>query len=517
MDEALDQSDKIFNSLTISVIILFLFYIFAILASMDLMVFKPINRVAQGLRSKAFDIELPNIESANTLEVGTLIEAFLEMDKEVSQRQRALEHQAMHDHLTGLPNRFMLHQRMDYQLLTAEREQRSFSLLFMDLDYFKDVNDTLGHAAGDELLIALSERIKGLLRKSDTLARLGGDEFAILLPDGTQQQAGTLADKLIQLIHHPFEIAGRKINIAISIGIVTYPEDGICSDILLQHADIAMYSAKRQCSGYARYAAHGSIYHDNKLDIIHDLPEALEQQSLELYYQPKVSALTGAITGAEALLRWQHEKFGFIAPEQIIEAAERSGVLHKLSLFVLRKAIAQCCHWRSLGHSVSISVNLSVRDLSNKKLSQQVEALLHEHQLARGHLTLEITESVMMENLAISLEVLNKLHHLGVRLAIDDFGTGFSSLAYLKRLPVDELKIDKSFIIEIERDANDETIVKSTVSLGHNLGLNVVAEGVENAAVLRKVKELGCDELQGYHFGRPQPPAEFEQLLDCRH
>jgi diguanylate cyclase (GGDEF)-like protein len=435
------------------------------------------------------------------------------MDDEVSQRQNALEHQALHDHLTGLPNRFMLNQRIQYQLLSSERVSQPFTLFLMDLDHFKDINDTLGHSAGDCLLIEMAQRINSLVRKSDTVARLGGDEFAILLPDSDHKTSVKLATAISESISKPFHLNEHKVNVTVSIGIVSYPDDGDDAMGLLQHADMAMYVAKRRRSRFAHYEADQDFYSSERLELINDLQNALKKNQLELYYQPKIDTVCEKITGAEALLRWRHDKFGYVPPDKIIELAEHIGIIHKLSLWVLEEAISRCGQWHKKGQALSIAVNLSVRDLSNPGLCDQVAKLLEENQLASEFLTLEITESVMMENLALSIEILNRLNHMGINISIDDFGTGFSSLAYLKRLPVKELKIDKSFVMDMDTDESDEVIVQSTINLGHNLGLKVVAEGIESRHVMDMVKKLGCDSLQGYFFGKPQNGEDFDAML----
>ncbi len=506
-------SNETLGNLVIAIVVLFLLFIGAMLISIEWMLFKPIKNVALALRSKAFDIDLPQLEGVKTREVGSLIEAFQEMDDEVTQRQSALEHQALHDHLTGLPNRFMLNQRIEYQLLSAERSEQSFTLFLMDLDHFKDINDTLGHAAGDILLIGVSQRISGLVRKSDTVARLGGDEFAILLPDTDKQASLQLAQSVSSSIAQPFLINDHKVNIGVSIGIVTYPGDGDDAMSLLQHADMAMYVAKRKRIGFAHYEVNEDFYSTERLALMNDLQHELENNKLELYYQPKIDADGESIIGAEALLRWNHKKFGFIPPDKVVELAEHIGIIHQLSIWVLNQAIQQCSQWHQQGNKISISVNLSVRDLSNEDLCKEIAAMLENNQLESKYLTLEITESVMMENLALSIELLNRLSGMGISISIDDFGTGFSSLAYLKRLPVNELKIDKSFIMDMDTDQSDEVIVQSTINLGHNLGLNVVAEGIESRNVMNMVKELGCDHVQGYFFSKPKTSKQFNELL----
>lgn len=436
------------------------------------------------------------------------------MSEEVTRRQHALEYQAMHDHLTGLPNRFSLNQRIEYQLLAAERQEKPFALFLMDLNHFKDINDTLGHAAGDNLLIEVSTRIQALIRKSDTLARLGGDEFSILLPDSDSQSAIALAEKIISVLCQPFTIKDQTITIGISIGIVNYPKDGLNSPLLLQHADMAMYSAKRKRIGYSHYESNEDVYSRERLSLFNEVQLALDNQQFEVHFQPKITVQTGEICGAEALLRWRNDKFGNIPADKIIEAAERVGIIHRITLWVLEQGISTCARWHQNGCPISLSVNLSVRDLSNQQLCDQIYALMQTYNLDFRYLTLEITEGVMMENLALSLEVLERLHKMGINLSIDDFGTGFSSLAYLKKLPVNELKIDKSFIMEMDRDMNDRLIVQSTINLGHNLGLMVIAEGVENEHIMQLVRDLGCDQAQGYHLGKPQPSIEFNQVLN---
>lgn len=516
IDEKREQSEQYFAYLFYGIFALFIVVILAILTSLEWMVFRPIRQVSAALKSKAVDIETPLIATSKTLEIANLVEAYQEMDQEVSSRQKALEHQAMHDHLTELPNRFALNQRLEYQLLEAEREQQSFVLFLMDIDFFKEINDTLGHASGDKLLIDVSKRIQNLLRKSDTLARLGGDEFAVLLPHKSRAQAIIDADNIINAIANPFEIQNEKVNIGISIGIVSYPQDGLESKHLLQTADMAMYSAKRKRTGYAFYEIKDNIYSKERFQLINDLTDALENNQLEVYFQPQVDLHTGLIFGAEALLRWQHPTQGFISPEKIIETAERIGIINKLSLHILKKSIIECVKWHQQGQLICVSVNLSVKDLVNKNLSHKLKTILDEQGLDYRYLTLEITENMMMENLSTSLIQLNKLHQLGINISIDDFGTGFSSLAYLKQLPVNELKIDKSFILNIDQDENDQEIVRSTINLGHNLGLKVVAEGVENEIGLKMLEQFSCDKIQGYFISRPVTPAEFEKFIEVK-
>ena len=514
--EKLQQNADTLTTLLFIIILLFLFFISTILLSLNWMVFKPISNVAAALKSKAFDVESPQLLSASSKEVNLLIDAFREMDEQVEQRQKALEHQALHDHLTGLPNRFMLTQRLDYQLLTSEREQRRFTLMLMDLDNFKDVNDSLGHSAGDMLLIEMAKRLTERMRKADTVARLGGDEFAFLLPDTDKQEAEQLVKGLHDSVTTPMHVDGHIINVGVSVGIVSYPDDGTDSASLLRHADMAMYVAKRNRTVYSEYDAKEDFYTTNRLILANDLRQALAEDGLELYYQPQVNLYDGSVIGAEALLRWNHPKFGFIRPDKIVELAEYLGIIHKLSLWVLSQAISQGSAWHEQGEMLRVSVNLSVHDLNNPQLCDEIAAMLERHLFSCSYLTLEVTESGMMENPARSIEVLQVLNDMGITLSIDDFGTGFSSLAYLKRLPVHELKIDKSFVLDMDKDESDAVIVQSTINLGHNLGLSVIAEGIENQTLFETVREFGCDQAQGYLLSKPQVAEEFLQWVRAR-
>jgi diguanylate cyclase (GGDEF)-like protein len=381
------------------------------------------------------------------------------------------------------------------------------------LDHFKDVNDSLGHLVGDILLENVADRLTEQVRKVDTVARLGGDEFAIIFPNTNRAQSEVLAIKINETITKSFNIDKQIIKIGLSIGIVNYPEDGIDSVNLLKHADIAMYFSKKNRSCFSHYDSNDDIYSRNRLALISDLRHAIANDELELHYQPQVDVQSAQIKGAEALLRWNHPEYGYIRPDKIVELAEYEGIIHQLSLWVLKQAIAACSIWHHKKQPLSISVNLSVHDLLNLSLHKQVGDLLEQYQLNSQFLTLEVTESGMMDNPARSIKMLKKLHQMGIMLSIDDFGTGFSSLAYLKKLPVHELKIDQSFIFNMDKDESDAVIVKSTIDLGHNLGLKVVAEGVENSQIFDIIKSFGCDDAQGYLFSKPKPHKEFLAML----
>ena len=431
------------------------------------------------------------------------------MNLQVHNRQMALEYQAMHDALTGLPNRAMLLERMEYQLMISKREEQRLTLFILDLNRFKEVNDTLGHHIGDQLLVNVGTRFKSCLREIDTIARLGGDEFAVLLPSTSHEQATAVAHKLLESVKEPFIIEDNRLHIGVSIGIACYPKDGDNHNILMQHADVAMYNAKLNHIGYTHYNTDEDEHSLGRLSLVQDLRDAIHNKELELYFQPKMDIYRNRPVGAEALLRWNHPELGFIPPDQVIEIAEGTGLIDLLTSWVMNQAIAQCAHCHQSGFKLKISINLAVKNLLNNNLSNEVKALLEKHNLSSRHVIFEITESSMMANPENAIKMLNELSDIGVGISVDDFGTGFSSLAYLKQLPVTELKIDKSFVIEMEKNDSDAVIVHSTIELGHNLGLSIVAEGVENQQTCDILKHYGCDLAQGYFITRPLPTSEF--------
>lgn len=502
------------STLLFSIIGLFMLFALGLILSLDMMVFRPIASVTEALRSKAYNHKSPALIDSDSREIRYLIEAFQQMDAEVDQRQDALEHQALHDYLTGLPNRFMLNQRIEYQLLTSAQSNQPFTLFLMDLDNFKDINDSLGHAAGDILLHKVAMELSQTVRKIDTVARLGGDEFAILLPDMARDESQKLAKAILHTLQQPFKLEGKLISVGISIGIVSYPSDGTDIKSLLQHADIAMYHAKRQKTGFSFYNSKEDFFHENRLSLISDLKDAIENDDLDLHFQPQIDVKTNRVCGAEALLRWHHPTHGEIKPDKTIELAEYAGTIHQLSLWVIGTAMKECAAWHAAGHNISVSVNLSVLDLANQNLSGEIGALLKQYRLSPFYLTLEITENGMMENPGHSIDMLNGLSQMGINLAIDDFGTGFSSLTYLKKLPINTIKIDKSFVLDMDINESDEIIVQSTINLGHNLGLKVVIEGIEHHELMEMASHYGCDQAQGFFFGRPQQGDEFLQFLE---
>jgi diguanylate cyclase (GGDEF)-like protein len=430
-------------------------------------------------------------------------------------QSKANRHMASHDSLTGLPNRTLLRQRTNRAVRAAGRNGRRVGLLLMDLDRFKEVNETLGHHYGDLLLHQVSDRLRQELRVADTVARLGGDEFVVLLPDiSSVEETVRVAQKLNLALRQPFLLDGIVVDVACSTGIVTTPQDGEDFDQLLQHADIAMYAAKRDCLEIVVYTAEMDSYSRDRLTLLAELRSALEHpEQIVLHYQPQADLGSGAIVGVEALVRWQHPEQGLLAPATFIELAEQTGIIRPLTWLVLRCALEQNRRWADDGLRVQVSVNLSARCLLDNGFCERLVALLAETGVPPARLKLELTESAIMADPDRSKSILEEVASYGIGVSIDDFGTGYSSMAYLKNLPVTEIKIDRVFIAHMDTDDSDAAIVRSCLDLARNLNLTVVAEGVETAAVRQLLQDLGCDTLQGYLLSRPLSPASLEGWL----
>ena len=433
-----------------------------------------------------------------------------------TERQAAQnQHQALHDGLTGLPNRTLLRDRTGQAIRQADRELVPAALALLDLDRFKEVNDTLGHHDGDQLLLQVGERLQAALRKVDTVARLGGDEFAVLLPRiETAEGAVAVARKLQAAFEEPFVLEGLSLEVEASIGLALYPEHGNDAEQLLQHADIAMYVAKETHAGFVLFDPSLDQHSPRRLALLGELRRAIDQQQLLLHYQPKIDAHTSQVLGVEALVRWQHPDHGLIPPGEFIPLAERTGLIGPLTHYVLDAALRQCRDWRQDGHELSVAVNISARRLLDLDFPDEVAGLLATWDVPARLLVIEITESTIMADPALAIQILGRLNAMGVQLAIDDFGTGYSSMAYLKELPVHELKVDQSFVAHMTSNSRDAVIVHSTVDLGRNLGLRVVAEGVEDSLTLQHLDLLGCHAVQGYHISRPIPPDDLISWLE---
>jgi diguanylate cyclase (GGDEF)-like protein/PAS domain S-box-containing protein len=441
--------------------------------------------------------------------------------RDVSKRkalEEQLAHRALHDSLTGLPNRALFVDRLEHALTHTARNGGHLAILFMDLDDFKYVNDTLGHEAGDRLLNMVAKRVQRGLRDQDTLARFGGDEFVVLLEDiMSGDVAVRVAERILKLLDLPFSLAEEELSVSASIGVaLSSPTASDQWGILLSQADAAMYEAKRQ--GKARYAIYDPATHvrsRERLRIGNQLKVALERSEFVLHYQPKVDLRTGTIVHMEALLRWYHPQRGVVLPSEFIPLAEESGLITPLGQWVLKEACTQIRRWQVLyprARTLVADVNLSASQFHQPNLGGEAAKILNETGLDPSHLELEITESVLMEDAPSTVAPLKQLKDLGVRVAIDDFGTGYSSLSYLKRLPVDTLKIDRSFISGLNSDLEDEVLVSGMINLAHALGLRVVAEGVETEQQAARLKEMGCEMAQGYQFYRPVS-AEAATLL----
>jgi diguanylate cyclase len=437
----------------------------------------------------------------------------VEARREHKRAEEWLKYAAHYDQLTDLPNRNLLYQRLEQTLVSAKSGGKPFALMLMDLDRFKDINDTIGHQAGDSLLQQVGLRLQGVVRKADTVARLGGDEFGVLIPEVDCEAAGLTAMRFLKAFEPPFHIGGINLSVQPSIGIALFPQHGISEDTLMRCADVAMYLAKESGGGYVFYSPERDSYSRDRLALMADLHRAIECNQLFLVYQPKLNLQTGTIIGLEALARWQHPELGTIPPDRFIMLAERSGFIKPLTMWGLETALTQSRTWSEGGTHIPISVNLSARTLHDGSFPDQMKVLLENHKTAPEQLELEITESVIMVDPARALEILKRISSMGVALSIDDFGTGYSSLSYLKKLPVNAVKIDKSFVINMTTDQNDAQIVRSTIDLAHNLGLKVIAEGVETLEVWDRLTALGCDEAQGYYMSRPLPASGLTQWM----
>jgi len=445
------------------------------------------------------------------LQIVIVAQASRKLERQVAEN----EYQAMHDTLTSLPNRTLFRDRVEQAILQARREDARFGLLIMDLDRFKEINDTLGHRNGDLILQAIGPRLRGVLRDVDSIARFGGDEFAVLLPGAANPDAAIrVAEKIAAALSKPFMLKGLTLDVEASIGISLFPDHGNDVDTLIQRADVAMYMAKEAHAGFEVYAADRDQYTPKRLALLGELRRALENKELVLFYQPKADIQTGKVTSVEALLRWQHPEHGLTFPDDFIPLAEHTGLIRPLTLYVLNEALKQCYEWQQQGIELGVAVNLSARNLLDSELPNDVARLLETWGVEPSLLKLEITENTIMVDPPKALEVLTKLRDLGVGLSIDDFGTGYSSLSYLRKLPVDEIKIDRSFVMNMPQSENDQQIVRSTIDLACNLGLKVVAEGVETKEIWRDLANLGCDVAQGYYLTRPIPPQELVEWLN---
>lgn len=433
------------------------------------------------------------------------------LSPKLTRMQKKLVYQAQHDSLTGLPNRNHMQDIIERETKLARRYAKSFALILLDLDNFKEINDTLGHDAGDSILIETASRLQECAPKSGIVARLGGDEFSLLVRGEAAIHTLKIADSLSRTLQKPFIEGEQSLHVRASVGIALFPDHGTNFAALLRRADIAMYEAKRKRSDYIIYDSNIDKHSLRKLTMSTELREALQGNELVIHFQPKLDIVHNTISSAEVLVRWQHPRMGLVPPDEFIPLAEQVGLIDSLTMYVLRSALQQSQAWHTAGSPITLAVNLSAWNLQNDALPDQINSLLDEFNLPASCLELEITESAIFSDLTHASEILERIHAAGIQLAIDDFGTGYSSLSHLKKLPVSYIKIDKSFVMDMDNDENDSAIVHASIDLAKNLGLRVIAEGVEHEQTLDELKRIKCDIVQGYFISRSLPADDFEK------
>ncbi|MCB1667263.1 MAG: EAL domain-containing protein [Pseudomonadales bacterium] len=442
-----------------------------------------------------------------------------EQTAELVQKTEVLERQAIHDtthdSLTDLPNRILLRDRLDQALLAAQRNQRLVALLVLDLNRFKEINDTLGHFSGDRLLKQIAIRLREVVYNTDTLARLGGDEFAIVSSIASEEDVYTVIEKIQRAFASPFSLNKMQLDVQASIGVAFAPKHGQNLESLMQCADVAMYIAKEDKRHYYIYEAAMDKHSSRRLSMIAQLRQAITKGDLCLHYQPQIDTKTGQLTGVEALVRWNHNEYGLVPPDEFIYLAEQSGLITELSRWVLRTAVEQATDWSRQNKQINVAVNISPATLLDPDLPDFLAGLLASSRLPRNTLALEITELSLVRDPDLALDVLNQIVAMGVAIAIDDFGTGYSSMSYLKKMPASRLKIDKTFVADMLDNENDAAIVRATIGLAHDLGMQVIAEGVETEDIATALRELSCDSLQGYFFSPPLPLKALELWISA--
>jgi len=470
----------------------------------------PLRRLAEAARRIGSGDYSTPVEMPQDDEMSQLATALNRMGGEISEREEQIRHQGSHDSLTGLPNRLLFLERLALWIASAKRRGTLVGMVMMDLDRFKEINDTLGHSLGDDLLVEIGRRLRQTIRESDTVARLGGDEFAVMFESAAAPGAVEVAQRIGRALETPFALGGVTIEVKASVGIALYPLHAEDAGTLMKCADIAMYQAKGSHDAFALYEPGRDQHSLRRLAILSELRQAVASDGLELHFQPKIAIATQRAIHAEALVRWRHPVHGMMLPDEFIQLAEQSGNIGIITKWVLRRAIEECAGWNRAGMDLGVAVNLSALDLYDAELPTLLSGLLHDQGLEPSKLVLEITESAVMKDPVHALKTLSDVKTRGIHLAIDDFGTGYSSLAQLKRLPLDELKIDKSFVVNLSQESSDDgVIVRSTIDLGHNLGFEVVAEGVESAEGYAILERFGCDMAQGYFISRPLSSPQF--------
>ena len=494
---------------------------------------KPLRALTDHLRQVRSDRRLfgQKVDVGGARELQVLGNSFNEMTGELAKLYKTLEVMAFTDQLTELPNRNRFQERLQGFMQIHQTLQKPFALLIMDLDRFKKINETLGHNVGDQLLKAVGTRLELALRGSDlvahldktqarqwgddAIARLGGDEFSAILPGvNTPENAEIAAQKLIKTMEQPFTINEHELLVSLSIGIVLYPLHGVDRHDLMSKADVAMYQAKKTRQGYVMYDRSFNRNSLRHLTLERDLHNAIHQDQMVLYYQPKINLDTGVVCGTEALVRWRHPELGMVPPDEFISLAEQSGLIRQLFAWVLYRAVQDCSAWRNRGHDVSVSINLSAINLRDRELFDEIGTVLERWSFDPAHLILELTESAVMSDPVHAMQILRRLRDIGLGLSIDDFGTGYSSLAYLKELPVTEIKVDRSFVRDMAKDTGDQAILRAVVALAQDRQLSVVAEGVEDLPTYNLLKELNCGMAQGYYIAKPMPVQDYYTWLE---
>jgi diguanylate cyclase (GGDEF)-like protein len=478
-------------------------------------VLAPLSQLGQAMNAVASGEEHARLPEAPILEARHLIDAFAQMKDKVQERHVELERRTLHDSLTGLPNRVLMTDRLRQEILKGRRDGPSFCVLIMDLDRFKEVNDGLGHQTGDRVLCEVGRRLNQLLRETDTVARLGGDEFCVLLPNSGVRQAQEIAQVIANSLQQPFEFDDKHLLLGVSIGIAVFPDHGKEVDILVRCADVAMYVAKQNGLTSSVYNVQQDRNGVSRLAMISGLRQAIDRDELDLHYQPKVDMDTGRVVGVEALLRWP--EWSTVPTKHLIQAAEQTGLIRPLTQWVLHSALRQYAQWQDRSWQFALAVNISNWTLQQGELRDHIESLLSKYRIPASALELEIKENAVMRNPDRALAAVEQLHCAGVKITLDDYGTGFSSLAYLKQMPVDKLKIDSSFVMDMFDDEDSAMIVRSTIDLAHNLGLQVVAEGVSTQEVWDLLAVFNCDIAQGYLVAQPMPADDIEAWLLARY
>lgn len=505
VDEALAPLDRLINRFVMAFILATILTV-VIVVYFSKKMMRPLENLENAIDRMTHGDREVRVNVPKSTELSSLSAAFNEMAVNLDEKSDKLEYQAYHDELTNLPNRKRLFEYIESRLKTNDKVRKPFSLLLLDLDRFKEINDSLGHKCGDLLLKDLSGRLLSVLSENDLVARLGGDEFAIVLKYAdTVEKAEEIALKVRAVIQEHYELEGMRLLIDASIGIAMFPTHGDSSNILMRRADVAMYHAKKSGLGIAVYDESYDINSQQRLALISSLPRAIDENELVLHYQPKIRVSDRKVTGVEALVRWEHPEHGLLPPDQFIPIVELGDSIIALTSWVINQALQDCRKWQEQGIDIDIAVNVSTLNIQDEEFVKNLSKMILEHGIEPGKIQLEITESVIMADTKRALKTINALDSMGVRISIDDFGTGYSSLAYIKEIPVNELKIDKSFVMDMEQDENDAVIVRSTIDLAHNLGLKVIAEGVETEGALKLLGILGCDSAQGFHICRPVP------------